>query len=148
LENSEAPDEKREITQFQYTAWPDHGVPVSTAAFLELSNDADKANKSHGPILVHCSAGIGRTGTFCTIHSTLKRIEKELKDDPEKIPTVNIPETVLTLRKQRHNMVQTVEQYEFCYLAINDGLKDLLKSLNIKLKDIPSIPNNVSFIQT
>jgi len=140
LENSET-NESRVITQFQYTAWPDHGVPVSTAAFLELAADADKANATKGPILVHCSAGIGRTGTFCTIHSTLERIKKELQENPKGDITINIPEVVLAIRKQRQNMVQTVEQYEFCYLAINDGVKELLKK-----HGIVSPRNNKSFI--
>lgn len=42
------------MTQFQYTAWPDHGLPVSTTAFLELAHRADTANTTHGPIVVHC----------------------------------------------------------------------------------------------
>jgi len=132
LENTsetETEKEKRIIHQFQYTAWPDHGVPVSTTAFLELAEKADIANETKGPILVHCSAGIGRTGTFCTIHSTLKKVELELKEHPDEVPKINIAEEVLALRKQRPNMVQTVEQYEFCYLAINDGIKQLVKKL-------------------
>jgi len=125
LENTEK-SESRVIHQFQYLAWPDHGVPVSTTAFLELSVAAEAANDTKGPILVHCSAGIGRTGTFCAIHSTLKKVELQLKEESEE-PKVNIAEIVLELRKQRPNMVQTVEQYEFCYLAINDGVKQLIK---------------------
>jgi len=126
LENAET-SESRVIHQFQYTAWPDHGVPVSTNAFLELAIVAEAANKTEGPLLVHCSAGIGRTGTFCVIHSTLKKIELQLKENPNAEPTLNITEVVLNLRKQRPSMVQTVEQYEFCYYAIYDGLKQLLK---------------------
>jgi protein tyrosine phosphatase len=44
----------RKITQFQYTAWPDHGLPVSTTAFLDLAHEADDANATKGPIVVHC----------------------------------------------------------------------------------------------
>lgn len=57
------------------------------------------------------SAGIGRTGTFCTIHSILKRIEYELKENPDKEPIINIAQVVIGLREQRTNMVQTVVEY-------------------------------------
>jgi len=147
LENIET-SESRVIHQFQYTAWPDHGVPLSTTAFLELADAADKANSTQGPIVVHCSAGIGRTGTFSTIHSTLKKVELQLKEKPDEEPTINIAEVVLQLRQQRPNMVQTVEQYEFCYLAINDGIKQLLKTLSKTNDKIPKIlDKEESFIQ-
>jgi len=118
---------ERKVRQLQYLAWPDHGVPESTGAFLQLCKDADSWNKTHGPLVVHCSAGIGRTGTFCVVHSTLEKIRAEVAKDPQKEPTVNIIETILHLRKQRSSMVQTVEQYEFCYLAINEGVRVILK---------------------
>jgi len=128
--------ESRVIVQFHYTGWPDHGIPPSTQDFLDLSIAADEANETKGPIVVHCSAGIGRTGTFCTIHATLKRIEKELKENPKKIPTINVTKTVLQIREQRPSMVQTVDQYKFCYLAINDGIQKLLKEFSINLDDM------------
>jgi len=115
---------------------------------LDLSIAADKANETNGPILVHCSAGIGRTGTFAAIHSTLKKVELQLKEKPDEEPTINLVEVVLELRKQRPNMVQTVEQYEFCYLAINDGLKQILKDRSFTKKVETSVDEvEVSFVQ-
>lgn len=59
----------RRVTHYQYTEWPDFGQPASCNAFLRLGADVDQANITNGPLLVHCSAGIGRTGTFIVVHS-------------------------------------------------------------------------------
>jgi len=67
--------ETREVIQFHYTAWPDFGVPASPAAFLDFlwavrgSGALDAA--VHGPLVIHCSAGIGRSGTFCLVDACL-----------------------------------------------------------------------------
>jgi len=115
---------------------------------LELAEAADNANDTEGPILIHCSAGIGRTGTFCAIHSTLKKVELELKELPNEPPKVSVAQTVMTLRAQRPNMVQTVEQYEFCYLAISDGIKQLIsKSGDVNEKFKVTMDRQKSFIQ-
>ena len=100
-------NESRNITQFQYTAWPDHGLPVSTTAFLDLAHSVDIANNTKGPIVVHCSAGIGRSGTFCTVHSTIEKFKVDLEQHPEIEPSVSLVNTVLYMRDQRPGMVQT-----------------------------------------
>jgi len=123
-------EQVRKVTQFQYNEWPDHGVPISTKAFLSLAQKAVNENKSNSPIIIHCSAGIGRTGTFCTIHSILEKLKLDLKENPNEEPTVNICQVIWNIRKQRSNMVQTVEQYQFCYMAIADGAKDILKEFD------------------
>eukprot|EP01119_Soliformovum_irregulare_P021647 TRINITY_DN7251_c1_g1_i3.p1 TRINITY_DN7251_c1_g1~~TRINITY_DN7251_c1_g1_i3.p1 ORF type:complete len:129 (-),score=32.01 TRINITY_DN7251_c1_g1_i3:33-419(-) len=86
---------------------------------------ADQANTSHGPLIVHCSAGVGRTGTFCAIHATLQKLDADLKSDAHADPTVNMVDLVIKMRSQRAGMIQTPEQYQFCYQAINDGAKEL-----------------------
>eukprot|EP01114_Cavostelium_apophysatum_P010491 TRINITY_DN2426_c0_g1_i1.p1 TRINITY_DN2426_c0_g1~~TRINITY_DN2426_c0_g1_i1.p1 ORF type:complete len:404 (-),score=88.69 TRINITY_DN2426_c0_g1_i1:65-1276(-) len=121
-------DESREITQFQYTAWPDHGLPVSTTAFLDLAHKADTASKTAGPIVVHCSAGIGRSGTFCTVHSIVEKLRLDLEQHPDVEPEFNIVKTVLFMREQRPGMVQTKEQYMFVYLTLLEECERLFNS--------------------
>lgn len=114
----------RKIIQFQMTSWPDFGVPSSAESCLhvvglvrEAQADAVQSLESKWtghpkgpPIIVHCSAGIGRTGTFCTIDVNVDRLA-----DIGKCEVFN---TVKQFRAQRALTIQTVEQFEFCYLAI------------------------------
>ena len=110
------------MTQYQYIEWPDHGLPVNTSHFLDLSKKADRANSTRGPLIIHCSAGLGRSGTFIMINSVLATVKYDMKKNPQKEASINIPEKLLDIRKQRPDMVQTDEQYLFCYLAINDAI--------------------------
>jgi len=71
------------------------------------------------------SAGIGRTGTFCTVHSTLKKLHLHLKERPDEAPEFNVLQTVLRMREQRVGMVQTKEQYIFCYKALLEETQKL-----------------------
>jgi len=138
LEDTSSDEPKsRVVSQFQYIAWPDHGLPVSTDAFLDLAEQADEANKTNGPLIVHCSAGIGRSGTFCTVHATIEKIKLDIKNDPLVDPKFNIVETVLFMRKMRPGMVQTKEQYMFCCYAIVEEAERLLKRKNAKPKMKP-----------
>lgn len=108
----------REIFQFHYTAWPDFGVPESPAAFLDFLNcvrDHDVLESSVGPAVIHCSAGIGRSGTFVLVDSCLIFIEKDIQFD--------VKETLLELRKQRMGLIQTVDQLRFSYCAIAEGAR-------------------------
>jgi len=139
LENLET-KEVRQITQFQYTAWPDHGLPVSTAAFVELADLVDSANTTNSSIVVHCSAGIGRSGTFCTVHATKEKFLLDIQKEPNKIPDLNIVETVLYMREQRPGMVQTKEQFQFCYITIMEEAEKLLGE-KMKQKDEMEIEN-------
>jgi len=116
----------RPVLQLQYIAWPDHGLPTSTTAFLSLLDDAYKFNNTNGPLVVHCSAGIGRTGTFCVVHSTIEKFKLDLKENPDKLPELSIVKAVLAARSQRPGMVQTKEQYMFVYLAILEKTEELL----------------------
>ncbi|KAI4376283.1 hypothetical protein MLD38_014064 [Melastoma candidum] len=103
-----------------YPDWPDHGVPADTLAVRHIFRRMHIIPPSLGPVVVHCSAGIGRTGTYCTVHNTLQRI---LVGD---MSALDIVKTVATFRSQRIGMVQTLDQYHFCYDAIIDELEFLL----------------------
>jgi len=108
----------RKITQLHCTEWPDQGIPKSTDSMKELLQEFDLRKglvvpgKPLRPICVHCSAGIGRTGTFVAIHIGL-----ELWLAGERY---NIFDIVKNLRAQRQGMVQTKEQYYFIHRAIED----------------------------
>jgi protein tyrosine phosphatase len=121
-------NQKMTVTHYHYIAWPDHGIPSNADAFLDLTRRSDESNSTRGPLIVHCSAGIGRTGTFIVIHSILEKMKHESKDFQAYVPMVNLVTTLIDLRKQRPGMIQTVEQYEFCYRALNDYAKSLLKN--------------------
>jgi len=114
--------EERGIKHYQYTEWPDHGLPHGTQTFLHLLKLVNNFNRSlfdaqPPPVCIHCSAGIGRTGTYCTVNNILQYINYHVEKE-NKIPPINVLRTVLDLRDQRPGMVQTKEQYMFCYHAI------------------------------
>ncbi|CAH0546901.1 unnamed protein product [Brassicogethes aeneus] len=113
----------RNIIQFHYITWPDFGVPSSPTAFLEFLRRVRKAGvleSSVGPAIVHCSAGIGRSGTFCIVDSCLVLIEKF------GLNSVDVKEILLEMRKYRMGLIQTPEQLRFSYQAIIEGAKQLL----------------------
>jgi len=116
---------ERQIVHFQYMDWPDHGLPENAAAFRKILHKVDKVRQRKTPIVVHCSAGIGRTGTFCTVHSTLEKLHLHLREKPNELPEFNVLETVLKMREQRVGMVQTKEQYIFCYKALVEETEKL-----------------------
>ncbi|XP_076346267.1 tyrosine-protein phosphatase Lar-like isoform X2 [Tachypleus tridentatus] len=107
--------ERREIRQFQFTAWPDHGVPDHPTPFLVFLRRVRAMNPPEaGPMIVHCSAGVGRTGCFIVIDSMLERLKHE--------NTVDIYGHVTCLRAQRNYMVQTEDQYIFIHDAVLDAV--------------------------
>ncbi|XP_019879086.1 tyrosine-protein phosphatase non-receptor type 61F isoform X2 [Aethina tumida] len=115
--------ESRDIVQFHYITWPDFGVPGSPTAFLEFLRRVRSANvlePTVGPAIVHCSAGIGRSGTFCLVDSCLVLIEKF------GLNSVDVKEILLEMRKYRMGLIQTPEQLRFSYQAIIEGAKQLL----------------------
>jgi len=127
-------NETRPILHLQYIAWPDHGLPTSTTAFLSLLEDAEKFDYTKSPIIVHCSAGIGRSGTFCTVHATIAKLLYDLKQNPTVEPTISAAKAVLHTRAQRPGMVQTAEQYTFVYRAILEKAETILKEHGFEKK--------------
>lgn len=112
--------EDMEIHHYQYKEWPDHGLPSSAATFRHLLHLVDAVHDRRGPILVHCSAGIGRTGTFCTVHTITQNLDRHMYEhkDGDVEPTFNVFDTILKLRLNRVGMVQTKDQFQFCYQAV------------------------------
>ncbi|XP_048256427.1 uncharacterized protein LOC124113981 isoform X1 [Haliotis rufescens] len=101
---SKATGESRTVVQFHFTSWPDHGVPdtLALASYIWLVRQTIEG--TNGPLLVHCSAGIGRTGTYIAVDSLIDQARGE--------GVVDILGYVSVMRGQRKNMIQTAAQYE------------------------------------
>lgn len=104
--------------QFYYHAWPDHGVPEKPLSVLQYITAVNKQhernvlqNKCIGPIVVHCSAGIGSAGALIALDINIKRLND--------IGNIDVPQTVQVIRSQRAGAIQTTEQYEFVYEALS-----------------------------
>jgi len=121
-------EEKRNVVQIQYTGWPDHGVPTDEEEFIKLTERVDSYNPNNKPMLVHCSAGVGRSGTFCAIHSYVRYLKKFWAEKSD-LPDINVPQRLIELRKDRPKMIQTKEQYEFVYRAIYNVFSHLFVEL-------------------
>ncbi|KYM95493.1 PREDICTED: tyrosine-protein phosphatase non-receptor type 1 isoform X1 [Cyphomyrmex costatus] len=118
LENNDS----REILHFHYTTWPDFGVPQRPTAFLRFLADIRKSgalDQNVGPPVVHCSAGIGRSGTLCLVDACLVLIEKY------GLNALNVRNELLEMRRSRMGLIQTPEQLCFSYAAIIQGAKQL-----------------------
>jgi len=117
-------EEKREVVHFQFISWPDYGVPDSALSMLTfLQRVREKQNEMTGelfvngwkghelgpPMVIHCSAGIGRTGTFATLDMAIRKFEATGK--------VDIRAIVEQIRSQRAFSIQMPDQYVFCHLA-------------------------------
>ncbi|XP_055722555.1 receptor-type tyrosine-protein phosphatase S-like isoform X3 [Salvelinus fontinalis] len=108
-------NERREVRQFQFTAWPDHGVPEYPTPFLAFLRRVKACNPPDaGPVIAHCSAGVGRTGCFIVIDAMLERIRHER--------TTDIYGHVTLMRSQRNYMVQTEDQYGFIHEALLEAV--------------------------
>jgi protein-tyrosine phosphatase len=112
--------EVRELKQFAYTSWPDHGVPLTTGELLGFRNAVRISVKDPNlPLLIHCSAGVGRTGTYIAID----RLVQQALDMGGQM---NVDAIVSEMRMARNVMVQTEVQYMFIYRAVLDCLSELL----------------------
>ncbi|XP_062854657.1 tyrosine-protein phosphatase non-receptor type 18 [Trichomycterus rosablanca] len=116
-------DETRVVSQFQYMAWPDHGIPDTADSILEMMKLAHVKQDNHpGPMLIHCSAGCGRTGVICAIDYVNDLLnEKKIRED------FNIMDIILELRRQRPAAVQTKEQYVFVFHTVAQIFEKVLK---------------------
>uniref|UniRef100_A0A8C9MV16 Receptor-type tyrosine-protein phosphatase O n=1 Tax=Serinus canaria TaxID=9135 RepID=A0A8C9MV16_SERCA len=106
-------DEVQDVMHFNFTAWPDHGVPTTNAAesilqFVQMVRQ--KSAKTKGPMVIHCSAGVGRTGTFIALDRLLQHIR-----DHEFVDILGL---VSDMRSYRMSMVQTEEQYIFIHQCV------------------------------
>ncbi|XP_057260138.1 receptor-type tyrosine-protein phosphatase V-like isoform X1 [Pezoporus wallicus] len=128
---------ERHVSHLHYTAWPDHGIPESTTSILtfrELAREHIQSTKDAGPTLVHCSAGVGRTGTFIALDRLLQQMKQE-----KVVDTFGV---VYALRMNRYLMIQTLSQYIFLHSCILEkileepllGLSGTERSCPIPLK--------------
>ncbi|XP_072316227.1 tyrosine-protein phosphatase non-receptor type 2a [Eucyclogobius newberryi] len=116
--------ESREIYHFHYTSWPDFGVPESPGSFLDFLfrvRQSGSLGPQHGPSIVHCSAGIGRSGTFALVDTCLVLMDK--RQDPS---SVDIQKVLLDMREYRMGLIQTTDQLRFSYMAVIEGAKLIL----------------------
>ena len=126
-------DKEKKIKQIHYTAWPDHGVPDVKdgkvfQAFVEIIEAINKPEfKGDGPIVVHCSAGVGRTGTFISMYYLEKEIMRQIKDEVSVI-RFSIFNLVRKLKEMRLYLVQTESQYGFIY----EFVRYLLNKYNVE----------------
>ncbi|PIO37166.1 hypothetical protein AB205_0105150, partial [Aquarana catesbeiana] len=128
-------DDAQHVLHFNFTAWPDHGVPASSAAESILQfvfMVRQKAAKTKGPITVHCSAGVGRTGTFIALDRLMQHIR-----DHEYVDVLGL---VAELRSYRMCMVQTEEQFIFIHQCVQLMWKK--KKQQFRISDV--IYENVS----
>ena len=120
LRNTSTVENPRRLCHIQYTEWPDFGVPRSTDIIRKVLDLSDNyrtrfAIDNQETVIVHCSAGIGRAGTFLAIQSVVDMIKNNVP-----VTNISIKEIVSSLRKCRMEMVQTKEQYKFIYQVMED----------------------------
>ncbi|XP_029022826.1 tyrosine-protein phosphatase non-receptor type 2 [Betta splendens] len=122
--------EKREIHHFHYTTWPDFGVPESPASFLNFLfkvRESGALGVDHGPAVVHCSAGIGRSGTFSLVDTCLVLMDK--RKEPS---SVDIKSILLDMRRYRMGLIQTHDQLRFSYMAVYEGAKCIMGDASVQ----------------
>lgn len=121
----------RNITQYQLTDWPDHGCPTDSGSVRQIIRKVwekrkQDANKTH-PVVVHCSAGIGRTGAYCVLSQAIEHLWRAL-DEPGIEPAMiafNLYQLTLDARACRPGMIQEDSQYSFCYRALIDEAREI-----------------------
>ncbi|XP_026329243.1 receptor-type tyrosine-protein phosphatase N2 isoform X9 [Hyposmocoma kahamanoa] len=122
--------ETRTVTQFHFLSWPENGVPSSTKALLEFRRKVNKSYRGRScPIVVHCSDGAGRTGTYCLIDMVLNRMAKGAKE-------IDIAATLEHIRDQRVRTVATKQQFEFVLMAVAEEVHAILKALPAHLQQM------------
>ena len=114
----------KNILQLQLTTWDDHTAPINNYnRIIKIINFIDKSKKN-GPVVVHCSAGVGRTGTFISIYNLYKEIMEQINDKNQIRISFSIMNTVKKLKELRLYSVENEKQYYFLYEFINILLKE------------------------
>lgn len=121
-------NETRTIYHLQYTTWPDNEIPEDSESILDLVNLCDLYKQSlqetlNGPMIVHCSAGVGRSGTFIAIHHSIQLLKSSIKP--------RISSIVNNIREQRHGCIQNGFQYFFIFKVVNDFIFKLHQKENL-----------------
>ncbi|XP_064803365.1 receptor-type tyrosine-protein phosphatase-like N [Oncorhynchus masou masou] len=115
--------ETRTLTQFHLLSWPSNGIPTSTRPLLDFRRKVNRCYRARScPIIVHCSDGTGRTGTYILIDMVLNRMAKGVKE-------IDIAATLEHIRDQRPNLVRTKDQFEFALTAVAEEVNAILKAL-------------------
>ncbi|XP_073490427.1 receptor-type tyrosine-protein phosphatase-like N isoform X1 [Aquarana catesbeiana] len=115
--------ETRTLTQFHFLSWPAEGTPSSTRPLLDFRRKVNKSFRGRScPIIVHCSDGAGRTGTYILIDMVLNRMAKGVKE-------IDIAASLEHVRDQRLGMVRTKDQFEFALTAVAEEVNAILKAL-------------------
>ncbi|CAM2100742.1 unnamed protein product [Caretta caretta] len=115
--------ETRTLTQFHFLSWPAEGIPTTTRPLLDFRRKVNKCYRGRScPVIVHCSDGAGRTGTYILIDMVLNRMAKGVKE-------IDIAATLEHVRDQRPGMVQTKDQFEFALTAVAEEVNAILKAL-------------------
>ena len=139
LENTNS-GESRTVKHFHYVLWPDFGVPKDPLSFLLFLKEVRQScafSKSVAPPIIHCSAGIGRSGTFCLVDSALALAEKRNTADG-----LNLTSMLLGMRRYRFGLIQTSEQLRFAYLAVIEGLSKLFPAPLVSKEGSETKPNS------
>ncbi|XP_037542838.1 protein tyrosine phosphatase receptor type Na [Nematolebias whitei] len=115
--------ETRTLTQFHLLSWPGDGIPTSTRPLLDFRRKVNKCYRGRScPIIVHCSDGTSRTGTYILIDMVLNRMAKGVKE-------IDIAATLEHIRDQRPGLVRTKDQFEFALTAVAEEVNAILKAL-------------------
>ncbi|CAD5115526.1 DgyrCDS4493 [Dimorphilus gyrociliatus] len=130
-------EESKKVKLYHFTGWPDFGVPSSPSSLLNFIQTIRNDKRLHDKTaVIHCSAGVGRTGTFIALHTLMQSIEET--------GSLNVFHTVLSLRQERVAMVQKEEQYAFIYKALHEYVQcgRTTFSVNKFLKNLPRLKEN------
>ncbi|XP_068101977.1 tyrosine-protein phosphatase non-receptor type 11 isoform X1 [Hyperolius riggenbachi] len=125
---------ERTVWQYHFKTWPDHGVPTDPGGVLDFLEEVHHKQDNipdpdPGPVVVHCSAGIGRTGTFIVIDILIDVIREKGVDCD-----IDVPKTIQMVRSQRSGMVQTEAQYRFIYMAVQHYIETLQRRIEEEQK--------------